>query len=101
MASENKRQPVAAIERLVDAGRLCSLALSGCTVGPNYVRPAVETPAAYKETGWKPATPRDGTPRGKWWEVFNDPQLDALLSQVEINNQTVKAAEARCARRGR
>jgi NodT family efflux transporter outer membrane factor (OMF) lipoprotein len=71
-------------------------ALFGCEVGPNYVRPSVETPAAYKETvPFKPAVPRDQEPRGAWWQVFNDPQLSALLAQVEINNQTVKAAEAR------
>jgi NodT family efflux transporter outer membrane factor (OMF) lipoprotein len=70
--------------------------MAGCEVGPNYVRPAVETPAAYKETvPFKPATPRDGELRGKWWGVFDDPKLDALLSQVEFDNQTVKAAEAR------
>lgn len=70
--------------------------LSGCTLGPNYARPGVEAPAAYKEAqGWKTAEPRDNEPRGNWWAVFNDPQLDALLSQVEVNNQTIKAAEAR------
>ena len=71
-------------------------ALFGCKVGPNYVRPPVETPAAYKEAvPFKPAVPRDQEPRGNWWKVFKDPKLDALLAQVEINNQTIKAAEAR------
>jgi NodT family efflux transporter outer membrane factor (OMF) lipoprotein len=69
--------------------------LSGCTVGPDYVRPKVETPAAYKEAGdWKPAEPRDGAARGKWWEAFGDPQLDALIAQVDVSNQTIAAAEA-------
>jgi NodT family efflux transporter outer membrane factor (OMF) lipoprotein len=69
---------------------------AACTLGPNYARPAVEAPAAYKEAqGWKPAQPRDNEPRGNWWSVFNDPQLDALASQVEVSNQTIKAAEAR------
>jgi NodT family efflux transporter outer membrane factor (OMF) lipoprotein len=69
---------------------------AACTLGPNYARPAVEAPAAYKEAqGWKPAQPRDNEPRGNWWSVFNDPQLDALVSQVEVSNQTIKAAEAR------
>ena len=69
-------------------------ALCGCEVGPNYVRPAVDTTAAYKETvPFKPAAPRDAQARGKWWDVFNDPKLDALMSQVEFNNQTVKGAE--------
>jgi len=65
-------------------------------VGPNYVRPAVESPPAYKEAiPWKQAEPRDQEPRGKWWEVFKDPELDLLLAQVEVSNQTIKGAEAR------
>jgi NodT family efflux transporter outer membrane factor (OMF) lipoprotein len=70
-------------------------ALYGCAAGPDYVRPPVATPAAYKETqGWKQAAPRDEKPRGRWWEAFDDPQLNALESQVVISNQTIKAAEA-------
>src|SRR6266446_604954 len=73
-----------------------ALALAGCSVGPNYVRPAAEAPAAYKEAqDWKVAEPKDHQPRGNWWEVFNDPRLSSLVSQVEISNQTLKAAEAR------
>ena len=76
---------------------VCAIAgLCGCTAGPNYVRPPVETPSAYKEAqAWKQAEPRDERPRGNWWEAFNDPQLDALVTQVAITNQTIKAAEAR------
>src|SRR6266404_293928 len=80
------------------AGALvCAIAgLFGCSVGPNYVRPPVETPSAYKEAqGWKQVEPRDERPRGNWWEAFNDPQLNALVTQVAITNQTIKAAEAR------
>src|SRR5271169_6361803 len=70
-------------------------ALYGCAAGPDYVRPPVATPAAFKEAqGWKQAAPRDDRPRGDWWEVFNDPQLNALVTQVAISNQTIKAAEA-------
>ncbi len=70
--------------------------LFGCSVGPNYVRPSAESPAAYKEVqGWKPAQPSDQQPRGPWWEVFNDAGLNALVTQVAITNQTIKAAEAR------
>jgi NodT family efflux transporter outer membrane factor (OMF) lipoprotein len=70
--------------------------LASCALGPNYARPGIETPAAYKEAqGWKTAQPRDNEPRGNWWAVFNDPQLDALVGQVEVSNQTIKAAEAR------
>ena len=83
--------------RLVTA-MVASLAmlLASCALGPDYARPGVETPAAYKEAqGWKTAQPRDNQPRGNWWTVFNDPQLDALAGQVEVSNQTIKAAEAR------
>jgi len=67
--------------------------LAACTLGPNYARPGVEAPAAYKEAqGWKPAQPRENEPRGPWWSVFDDPQLDALVREVEVSNQTIKAA---------
>ena len=71
-------------------------ALAGCAVGPDYKRPGVETPQAFKEAGdWKPAQPEDDAARGRWWEAFGDPQLNALVEQVEISNQNVVAAEAR------
>jgi NodT family efflux transporter outer membrane factor (OMF) lipoprotein len=56
----------------------------------------VESPEAYRETpvDWKVARPGDELHRGKWWEAFGDPQLSALVEQVEISNQTLKAAEA-------
>lgn len=68
---------------------------SGCTVGPDYVRPAAAVPAAFKEAGdWKPAQPRDDSSRGKWWEIFGDPHLNALIERVDISNQNILAAEA-------
>ncbi len=71
------------------------LQLSGCTVGPNYHTPLVETPPAYKEVGdWKPAQPNDQNLGGDWWKIFQDPQLDALELQVNVSNQNLKAAEA-------
>jgi NodT family efflux transporter outer membrane factor (OMF) lipoprotein len=71
-------------------------ALYGCMVGPDYVRPAAPVPAAYKEAaGWKVAQPSDVSPRGNWWEMFGDPDLNALEAQVDISNQTIQAAEAR------
>jgi NodT family efflux transporter outer membrane factor (OMF) lipoprotein len=69
--------------------------LSGCTVGPDYVRPAAPVPAAYKELdGWKVAQPNDASFRGAWWERFGDPRLDALEAQVDLSSQTVAAADA-------
>jgi NodT family efflux transporter outer membrane factor (OMF) lipoprotein len=70
-------------------------ALSGCMAGPDYRRPDVATPTRYKEgVGWKVAQPRDAAAHGKWWEVFGDPQLGALIAQVDISNQNVQFAEA-------
>lgn len=74
---------------------LSALFLAGCTVGPNYKRPAAEVPPAYKEAGdWKPAQPNDQNLPGSWWEIFQDPQLNALELQVNVSNQNLKAAEA-------
>ena len=70
---------------------------SGCMVGPNYKRPAAPVPQVYKEQlpeGWKQAHPNEGALRGKWWEIYNDPQLNALEEQVNINNQNVLQAES-------
>ena len=72
------------------------LALAGCAVGPDYERPPVETPAAYKESkDWTLARPADAQPKGPWWEVFGDPVLGGLMQQVDVSNQTLAAAEAR------
>jgi NodT family efflux transporter outer membrane factor (OMF) lipoprotein len=93
------RTPVeqqSSMARIAAAALVGAAVLTGCTLGPNYARPTVEAPATYKEAqDWKPAEPRDNEPRGNWWIVFNDPQLDRLLAQVEVSNQTIKAAEAR------
>ena len=79
------------------------LALDGCTVGPKYNRPSAPAPAAYKELmpdemkntdGWKVAQPKDDALHGKWWEIFNDPQLNTLEDQVNLSNQNVAAAFA-------
>jgi outer membrane protein TolC len=69
--------------------------MTGCVVGPDYVRPTVITPAAYKEVGgWKVAQPQDDVIRGAWWEIFGDPQLNALEGQVNLSNQNLVEAEA-------
>ena len=72
-------------------------ALSGCSLSPRYERPAVSAPpAAFKEAGdWKVASPSDATPRGSWWTIFNDPQLDDLEGQLTGTNQSLRAALAR------
>jgi NodT family efflux transporter outer membrane factor (OMF) lipoprotein len=79
------------------------LTSTACTVGPKYQRPEARVPTAYKELppasfkaadGWKVAQPNDEAPRGKWWEVFQAPELNALQEQVDISNQTLAVAEA-------
>ncbi len=86
----------------------CLLALAGCMIGPKYhapsaVAPPAQTPAAYKELtpadfkntdGWKVAEPKDDALRGKWWEIFNDPELNALEEKVSVSNQNIAAAAA-------
>ncbi|MDR1368414.1 MAG: efflux transporter outer membrane subunit [Candidatus Accumulibacter sp.] len=71
------------------------LFLAACAVGPDYERPDLPTPARFKEFGaWKAAEPKDGIPRGNWWEVYGDPVLDDLVERVGISNQNVAMAEA-------
>ena len=79
------------------------LALSGCRVGPQYVRSTAPTPPEFKEAppenfqsvnGWKPAQPSDTQLKGDWWMFFNDPELNALEAQVDPANQTLKESEA-------
>jgi NodT family efflux transporter outer membrane factor (OMF) lipoprotein len=90
---------------------ICLLTLSllaGCKpVGPNYHRPGYEAPPAYKETGattvivpppnpsgggWQPASPSDGMVRGKWWEIYQDPQLNQLEEHIATENQSLRQA---------
>ena len=79
------------------------LLLSSCRVGPEYKRPPAATPAAYKElpppnspqaSEWALAQPNDALVRGKWWEIYSDPELNALEEQVSVSNQNLLAAEA-------
>lgn len=82
------------LSRLLIISALVAL-FAGCAVGPNYVRPSAPVPIAYKEIeGWKPAQPQDNMIRGKWWELFKDPDLNALEEQVNISNQNIVQAEA-------
>jgi len=83
------------IRWLVVLPAIAVLQICGCTVGPTYRRPTAEVPTAYKELGnWKQAQPNDQNLGGNWWEMFQDPQLNALELQVNVSNQNLKAAEA-------
>ena len=81
---------------------LCAV-LSGCNVGPKYVPPATtappaykESPATFKEAGdtpsgqWTVAEPQDAALRGKWWEIYNEPDLNALEEQLNVDNQNIR-----------
>src|SRR5271163_3770932 len=85
------------------------LLVTGCKpVGPNYQRPVYVTPQIYKETGasnvsvppppppsgggWQPASPSDGMLKGKWWEIYNDPQLNQLEERIAAVNQGLHGA---------
>ena len=75
---------------------LAACLLSACAIGPDHIRPAMDIPAAYKETrDWKIAEPKDDLIRGKWWQVFADNSLNALAGEINVANQSLKAAEAR------
>jgi NodT family efflux transporter outer membrane factor (OMF) lipoprotein len=86
---------------LVIAAGLAIPLLSGCMVGPKYVKPSAPLAPGFKETadrkegdGWKIAEPDDGQLRGKWWELYGDTKLNELEEQVDPSNQTLKIAEA-------
>jgi outer membrane protein TolC len=82
---------------------LAALLLTGCMVGPKYQKPpamAQAPPAAYKESPaqgsptratWKVAQPQDAMLHGKWWEIYSDPELNALEEKLNIDNQNIKA----------
>lgn len=77
---------------------LLSIFCSSCAMTAKYQRPVVQAPPAFGELAgsdqWKTATPGDGVLKGKWWEVFNDPQLNALEEKISVSNYSVKQLEA-------
>src|SRR5258708_10133518 len=89
---------VSKVRSRLGAAALCFaglLSLAGCVSGPRYQRPSVEVPPAYKENGnWKAAQPNDQKLGGNWWEIFQDPPLNALEQQGGICNQNLKPPQA-------
>jgi multidrug efflux system outer membrane protein len=88
------------IARLAKSRRVaalsCIVGLAGCVAGPNYLRPAVETPPAWKlEAPWRAGTPDDAAPKGAWWLRFGDRRLDALQQQALVQSPTLALASAR------
>ena len=83
---EMKRIAIYALAAVAGAG------LNGCMVGPNYQKPAAIVPVAYKEApGWTQAQPEDAMPKGDWWTLYNDPDLNRLEPLVIVSNQTLAA----------
>jgi NodT family efflux transporter outer membrane factor (OMF) lipoprotein len=95
---------VSAAFSAVSIAALCAM-LAGCNVGPKYAPPATTAPPAYKEspeqfkeTGdqakgeWTVAQPQDAALRGKWWEIYNEPDLNALEEQLNVDNQNIREA---------
>src|SRR3984893_2756566 len=100
--------PAVRVWKLADAGRrffswsifalFCvGLGLiAGCAVGPKYTKPVAQVPPSYKETGnWKPAEPGDSARKDNWWEIFKDPELNALENKLSVSNQTLRGAQDR------
>jgi NodT family efflux transporter outer membrane factor (OMF) lipoprotein len=90
------------VENLIGPA-IAAVLLTGCMVGPKYNPPAATVqppPVSYKEvppqatdtSEWKVGQPQDAMLRGKWWEIYNDPELNALEDQLNINNQNIKQA---------
>lgn len=75
---------------------LAMAALTACAAGPDYQRPELNTPAAFKEVeGWKAAQPQANIERSVWWTVYGDATLNNLMPQLNAANQNIQAAEAR------
>lgn len=73
-----------------------SVGLAGCTVGPKYQRASVPTPPAWKTEGpWREAAPRDAIPKGAWWEIFHEEELNQYEKELLAANQSLFAARDR------
>jgi multidrug efflux system outer membrane protein len=77
----------------------CSLVCTlGCTVGPRYKRPTAQVPDTWKGEGpWQTAAPKDAIPKGTWWQIFHDAELDRLEQDLLQANQSLTAAQDRLA----
>jgi NodT family efflux transporter outer membrane factor (OMF) lipoprotein len=73
------------------------LLATGCTVGPHYRAPATQVTPSFREEpppGWKLAQPNEAISRGKWWEIYNDPELNQFEELVNVSNQNIQVAVA-------
>jgi NodT family efflux transporter outer membrane factor (OMF) lipoprotein len=91
----NNKYTIPHLHKSLSSIAIACLVVCGCTVGPDYERPDVAAPDAYKESAnWKPAQPADAIQRGAWWEIFGDDTLNQLEQQIETSNQTLAQVEA-------
>jgi multidrug efflux system outer membrane protein len=80
---------------LTPAFLLSVVLLVGCTVGPNYKRPAATVPQTWDVADpWRESAPKDSLPKGEWWAVFGDDDLNGLEKQALAENQTLKISIA-------
>lgn len=104
--TQHQLNKVANIKKIIVLLNICALALlNSCAVGPDYKRPDMELPEHYlvqnnseqnssgKNT-WVTAAPADALDRGNWWQLFNDPILNDLQTNVAVSNQNIIAAKA-------
>jgi outer membrane protein, multidrug efflux system len=78
------------------AAVLLAVCAVGCTVGPGYKRPTAQVPDAWKGEGpWQTAAPKDAIPKGAWWQIFHDAELDRLEHELLQANQSLAAAQDR------
>lgn len=94
------RIPMRAQRCLAGVAAIFIMASGGCAVGPRYVVPASAAPPSFKEAAraaagplppgnWQPAQPQDAALKGRWWEMFNEPELNALEDRLNIDNQNI------------
>ena len=97
------RQILAAMRQMLGAS-VCLLILTACNFAPKYKQPAIDAAPKFKEltpeqaekiAAWQPAAPAENAPRGNWWEMFGDTNLNSFEAKIEINNQNIAAAVAR------
>jgi outer membrane protein, multidrug efflux system len=89
------RKPCAVVRIGIAAVAVAGALLGGCTVGPNYKRPSAAVPAKWDVVEpWRESSPRDTSPKGEWWGVFRDEELNALEKEALAENQSVKISIA-------
>ena len=91
-----QKHPLCSFRGVLSLIGAATFILSGCAVGPRYSKPATTSPTSYKEEpeGWKTAQPSDQIAKGKWWEIYQDPELNSLEEKINVSNQTLKASVA-------